>query len=248
MHGAWMAVALGALLGAEGSGPRMLTAEEIVSRNVAARGGLEKLRAIKTLRREGRTLFPEGSLEMKTVEVVQRPASIRTDTTFQGLTAVDSYDGKESWRVEPFQGRKDPERTSADEAKLAALAADLEFPFVDAKAKGNKLEALGVEDVDGTPAYKLRVLLKSGDTMIAYFDPDSFMLIRTVVRTLRRGAEREFETDYSDYEKVDGVFVPMLEASGKKDSPESEKVKVVYDKAAANVAVTPKSFSFPEGK
>ena len=236
------------LVGLGAFAAKPLSAEEIIAKHVVARGGLDKLRAIQSLRREGHLVYPESNMEMRIVEVVQRPARIRTDVTMQGLTSIDAFDGKEGWRVSPFGGRKDPEKLSADETKSMALEADLDFPFVDAKAKGHTLEALGLEDVEGTPAYKLRVSLKSGDQLTVFIDPDSFMLIRVVTRQFVRGAEQEWETDYGEYERVAGVWMPMVLESGGKGSESSHKSKVVYDRVEANVQVDEKRFAFPEVK
>jgi hypothetical protein len=53
------------------------------------------------------------------------------------------------------------------------------------------------------------------------------------------------ETDYGEYERVAGVWVPMTEASGPKGSNASQKQQVVYDRAEGNAAVDPAIFVFP---
>ena len=135
---------------------------------------------------------------------------------------------------------------SEDDAKSFRLAADLDGPFVNAKAKGHAVEYLGTEDVDGTLAHKLRVRLKWGGDVTAWIDSDTWMVMRDVRTTTVRGAEQEVETDYGDYEKVGGVFVPMSEESGPRNSPPASRGKSIYDKAEANVAVTADAFAFPE--
>ena len=108
---------------------------------------------------------------------------------------------------------------SEDDAKPFRLAADLDGPWVDAKAKGHTLEYLGTEDVDGTLAHKLRVQLKWGGDLTVWIDPDTWMVIRDLQKAMVRGAEQEVETDYGDYEKVGGVYLPMSEESGPRNSP-----------------------------
>ena len=41
---------------------------------------------------------------------------------------------------------------------------------MDYKAKGNTVELMGKEDVEGTPAYKLKVTKKSGNIEYDYLD------------------------------------------------------------------------------
>ncbi len=138
-----------------------------------------------------------------------------------------------------------PSSLSEDDAKPFRLAADLDGAFVNAKAKGHTLEYLGTEDVDGTLAHKLRVGLKWGGDVTVWIDPDTWMVIRDLQTTTVRGAEQETETDYGDYEKVGGVYVPMSEESGPRNSPSASRAKSIYDRAEANVAVAADAFTFP---
>lgn len=224
------------------------TADEIIARNVEARGGAEKLHALAVLKRSGRLVIPGMRLELKVVEWKAAAGAYRQEVTLQGLTAVQAYDGHEAWQVQPFEGRKDPSRMSADEAKGFALAADIEGPFVAYRAKGHSVEYLGTEDVDGTPAYALRVHLKWGDEATYWIDPDTWMVIRELDRQTIRGAEQLVETDYGEYEKVAGVYVPMTEEQGPKGSDASRRQKFVYDLAEANVPVPPGAFAFPDAQ
>src|SRR5262249_17736119 len=139
-----------------------------------------------------------------------------TEVSFQGMTAVNAYDGSEGWRTEPWQGRRDAFRLSADEAKGKARDADLDGPLVDWREKGHRVDYLGTEDVDATPAPKLRVTFKDGDVQIRYLDPDAFLEIRIEDHTFVRGVERISETDLGNYEEVAGVWMPLSLETGAK--------------------------------
>src|SRR4051812_6388794 len=147
-----------------------VTVDSIVARHVAARGGADKLAAVQSLRIDGKVVFGGGDFSVTAVvaQISKRPDSIRREFTLQGLTGIDAYDGKESWNVDPFQGRRDADRTSADDARGLSEDADFEGPLVNAEKKGSKVEYLGTDDVDGTQAYKLRVSLKNGDTQVVF--------------------------------------------------------------------------------
>ena len=225
-----------------------VTADDVIAKNIAARGGLERLRSLTSLRRTGRVIIPRANIDMSALRVVQRGGSVRDEITLQGLTQVNAYDGTQAWKIDPFQGRKDPERMSADEAKPLMIEGDLDLPLVDYQSKGYSAEYLGLEEVDGTPAYKLRLHHRSGDEILYYIDPDTSMIIRDVQKRTVRGAEQEVETDYGEYEQAGGVFVPMTEQSGPKGSDASQKQQVVFDKAVANEAPPAHFFSFPAGK
>ena len=229
-----------------GAAPALaITAEEIVAKNVEARGGAAALASLRSLRRTGRYVLPGRNIQITLTEVRERPGRIREEATYQGLTQIQAFDGEKGWQVQPFEGRKEPVLMSEDDAKPFRLAADLDGAFVNAKAKGHTLEYLGTEDVDGTLAHKLRVGLKWGGDVTVWIDPDTWMVIRDLQTTTVRGAEQETETDYGDYEKVGGVYVPMSEESGPRNSPSAERGKSIYDRAEANVAVAADAFAFP---
>jgi hypothetical protein len=222
-----------------------VTADEVVARNLEARGGAAALASLRSLRRTGRFVLPGRSILVTLTEVKERPGRIRQEATYQGLTQIQAWDGEKGWQVQPFEGRKDPAFMSEDDAKPFRIAADLDGPFVDARAKGHSLEYLGAEDVDGTLAHKLRVRLKWGGGVTVWIDSDTWMVIRDVQTLTVRGAEQEVETDYGDYEKIGGVFVPMSEESGPRNSPPAARGKSIYDKAEANVAVAGDAFALP---
>lgn len=225
-----------------------LDAEQLIAKHIEARGGVESLRALKSVQRHGHLIIPGANFNISASTLVVRGGGVRDEFAFQGLNFINAFDGKEAWKVNPSEGRKDPERMSSDEAKPLQLQADLDSPLLDYKAKGHSVEYLGLDDVEGTPAYKLRVHLKSGDEVLYYLDPDTYMIIRDVQKQLVRGAEQETETDYGEYEKVGGVYVPMSENSGPKNSDSSQKQQLVFDNAAANVAADPAQFAFPVRK
>src|SRR5512133_1190044 len=220
-----------------------LTVDELVAKNVAAKGGADALRALQSVRFTGKMLVNEGQFQLAYVETKKRPGEVRSEATLQGMTAIQAYDGQQGWKVYPFQGRKDPEKMSADDTKSLMEEAEIDGPLVDWKAKGSTVEYLGTEDVDGTSAHKLKVVRKNGDVTFVYLDPDAFLEIRKISQRMRHGAYEEVEPDLGDYEKAGGVFVPTSIEVGRKGSP--DKQVVVVDKVEANVPVDDTIFHFP---
>jgi len=222
------------------------TVDELVSKNVEAKGGANALQTLQSLRLTGKLLVNQGQIELAYLETKKRPDEVRTEASLQGMTQIQAYDGKEGWRVSPFFGRKDPERMSADDVKALIEDAEIDGPLVDWKAKGSSVEYLGTEDVDGTPAHKLKVVRKNGDVSFVYLDPDHFLEIRVVTQRMRHGAYEEVETDLGDYEKAGGVFVPTSIYSGRKGAP--DKQQIIIDKVEANLPVDDSIFHFPAPK
>jgi hypothetical protein len=219
------------------------TLDELVAKNIEAKGGADALRALQSLRLTGKMRVQQGQIQLAYNQTKKRPGEVRTEATIQGMTAVDAYDGKEGWRISPFGGRKDPEKMSADDAKPLTEDAEMDGPLVDWKAKQSTVDYLGTEDVDGTLAYKFKVVRKNGDVSFVYLDPDHFLEIRILTQRTRHGAQEEVETDLGDYEKIGGVFVPFSIETGRKGDP--DKQKVIIEKGEANVPVDDAMFHFP---
>jgi hypothetical protein len=221
-----------------------LSVDELVAENAAARGGLDKIEAIKSLKLEGKLRVSGGfgTIDVGYVQYKKAPDSVRTEGTVQGLTQVQAWDGKEAWQISPFQGRKDPERQSADDAKSLADDASIGGSLIGYRARGSQIDYLGTEDVDGTQAHKLKVTLKSGDIEYVFLDPDHFVEIRVVGQRKVRGTESEDTTDFGDYEQVAGVYFPFSIATHSKDGGD---LQITIEKAEANVAVEDALFAFP---
>jgi hypothetical protein len=220
-----------------------LTAAELVAKNIEAKGGAAALQSVKSLRREGRLIVNGGRFVLDLLETKQRPESIRTEISMQGLSQVQAYDGKEGWRIDPFGGRKDPERMPADDVREYAEDASIDGVLADASAAGLPIEYLGTEDIDGTDAHKLKVTRKDGGVQYVYLDPDYFLEIRVESQRTVRGVKRTSVTEYGNYEKVGGVFWPLSIESGIKG--EGDPAKFEYRTAVVNPEIAPDYFSFP---
>ena len=112
--------------------------------------------------------------------------------------------------------------------------ADFYGPLVDYEEKGNTIEYLGHDTVDGDDAYRLKVTLKNGDIVYYYLDPETFLEIRTETTQFIRGSVRESFSEMGSFKLVDGVYFPFAMESGNPRSP-GETSKITIDKIEANV-------------
>src|SRR5438309_3910639 len=220
------------------------TVDELVAKNIEAKGGATRTKNLQTLRETGKLLVPvQGLIELGYLQTKKRPDEVRTEASLQGMRQIEAYDSKEGWKISPFFGRKDPERMSADDVKALVEDTEIDGPLADWKAKGSTVDYLGTEDVDGTPAHKLKVVRKNGDVNFVYLDPDHFLELRIVTQRIEHGAQVEIETDLGDYEKVGGVFIPFSEEAGNKGS--TDKQKIIIERGDPNVAIDDAVFHFP---
>src|SRR5579859_6460081 len=223
-------------------GLRGQTAEELVAKNLQAKGGIEKMKAIKSIRMTGQ--FESGGFKAAVGQESKRPEMLRETFTVQGMTQVQAYDGSSGWQISPFGGRKDPELLGEDDVRGLAEDADFDGPLVDAQAKGNKIEYLGHDQVDGDDAYKLKVTLKNGDIFYYYLDPDTYIEIQVEKQQFIRRSVRESITMLGSYKPVNGVMYPYFIESGPKNNPD-QRGKITITKIEANVPIEDSEFKMP---
>src|SRR5438067_9011408 len=183
------------------------TADELIAKNIQAKGGMDKIKAIKTVRMTGK-LDAAGGFTGLIGQENRRSSLVRGTFTLQGMTQVQAYDGSAGWQIRPFGGRKDPQLMGEDDMRDLLIDADFDGPLVDYVEKGNKIEYLGHDTVDGDDALRLKVTLKNGDIIYYYLDPDTFLEIRIERREFIRGAVRESVTDLGSYKPVASVMFP----------------------------------------
>ena len=95
---------------------RAQSVDEIIAKYQQRIGGADKIQAIQSIRRTGK-YYGGGGFEAEVKYESKRPNKIREEFTFGGMTGVNAWDGKGGWKIEPWQGKKDPESLSEDEIK-----------------------------------------------------------------------------------------------------------------------------------
>jgi hypothetical protein len=220
------------------------TVDEVISKNVQAHGGLEKLKSVHSMRTLAK--FAQGSFRAEFRQENKRPDKVREEFIIQGMAQIQAYDGKAGWQISPFSGRKDPELMSQDDMKSLVVDADIDGPLVDYKEKGHKAELVGHDKVEGTDCFKIKLSMKNGDVRYYYLDADSYLELKLEIQTTIRGALQESELYFGDYEQVDGIYYPFALEQAQKGS--SSRSQISVEKIEHNVAVEDAHFSMPGAK
>ncbi|HYL85568.1 MAG TPA: outer membrane lipoprotein-sorting protein [Candidatus Angelobacter sp.] len=227
------------------------TADEIVKKAIAARGGLEKINAVQSERISGRVSLAQG-IEGTVVLELQRPHKLHSEIMVEGQKVVRVYDGKSSgWTVNPFAENKEVQPMPEEELKGMSEESDLDGPLVDYKAKGEQIELAGKEELDGKAVYHLKLTAKDGDVRSYFLDAATFLTVKWQgIRKIEDQA-MPWESNLSDYRDVDGLKFPFKIDQGSPGTPYQqsltiEKVEVNpkieeshFAKPAAPVAATP---------
>jgi hypothetical protein len=217
------------------------TVDELIAKNIQAHGGLEKLKAIKSLQTTGK--FVQQGMEFPFVTTLQRPGSVRIESKFQGQAFIMAYNGTTGWSINPFQGGStDPQKMSDEQVKELQDQANIDGPLVDYKAKGNKIEYIGKEDLEGTPVQKLKITEKDGDIKFWYLDEETGIELKQTSIVKQDNKEIEADSYFSDYKEVAGVM--MAHTTETRFQGQSTG-QMVLEKVDVNVPVDNTIFEMP---
>src|SRR6202521_2533901 len=219
------------------------TADEIVNKALAARGGAGKIKAVQSERVTGHITFAPGVEGAFTVEL-KRPHKMHTEITVEGQKIVRVYDGNAAgWVINPFTENKDVQPMSAEDLKSISDEADFDGPLLDYKSKGSQIELVGKETLDDKPVYSLKLTNKNGDVRFYVFDASSFLLLKW--EGMRKTGEQElpWESFFSAFHEVQGLKYPFRIDQG---SPGTEiKQTLTAEKIEINPQIDDSRFTKP---
>jgi outer membrane lipoprotein-sorting protein len=234
----------------EAAAPRMsvLTADQVVEKNVAARGGLEAWRKIQTMIWIGHVETSRGALpSVPFVMQLKRPNKTRFEVDSMGERTVRAFDGQHGWKVKPARnGDAGIKPYTQQEVTFAFRAQLIDGPLIDYQAKGNKVELEGVDEVEGHRAYRLKVELASGETDHVWVDAGTFLDLRYDRPSYgSAGAPATVSLFYRDYKTIDDVQIPGVVETGA--GPGQTPDRMVIDRIMLNPAMDDRTFVAPGG-
>jgi hypothetical protein len=223
--------------------PPLSPVDEIVNANIAARGGIEAIEAVQSIRAAG-TATASGGRVARVVQEIKRPGFYRLEFSSQGTTAVFAHDGKVGWQVAPLQGVLEPQIiTSEVDSEAGSDERDIEGPLVNWREKGHKVELVGREALPGGEADKLEVTLADGGIRYEYVDVATNQVVRIDKTKVIGRREVRLEEDFSDFREVDGLVFPFHIETHVADRPETITINV--EKVELNPEIDDSRFLFP---
>ena len=233
--------------------PEQPTAEQIIERNVAARGGADAWRRIQTMVWAGHMESADPNLPRLGFLLEQkRPNKTRFEVASLAQRTLRIFDGAHGWKARPNRdGSLDIRPYTAQELTFARQAPGLDGPLIDHLDKGILVDFAGTESVDGRSAYRLHVRLPAGEQQDLWIDAESFLEIR-YDRTsyTANGSPSVVRVAFRDYQTVEGLKVPgTLEIGAGPAGADSGRVpdRMVIERIALNAPLDDKTFDRPGG-
>ncbi len=214
----------------------------MIARHIEARGGMEKIMAIRTLAQSGRVETPAFVVLISGERM--RPNLLRIKYTVNGVTGEEGWDGSRAWEFNPSKGMKQAEYVTGAPALALQRGAEFDGPLVGYRDKGHMATYKGAEDIEGRMQHVITVILTDGNVMEYYLDAETLLVTRTrAVRPVHGGDELMTETVYGDYREVEGVLFPFQSQELAKDGAHNEVF--TWERMEANVVLEDAHFNKP---
>jgi hypothetical protein len=171
--------------------------------------GQDKLAQLKTMKMVVK--LSAMGMEMPMTMYKKRPAKMRMEVEMQGMKMIQTFNGVEGYMVAPWTGSTEPQKIGDDQIAQYKDQADMDGKFYNYKEKGNQLELVGIEDVNGKKAYKLKLIEKAAieggtaQTSYHFIDCENFNLVKITATANMQGVDTETEMYFTDYRQVEGV-------------------------------------------
>ena len=216
---------------------------DLIAKNVAARGGEDAWRQVSSLQLSGRMSLGQGVSVPYRIDQ-KRPLKMCMEYEFNERRVVQCVDGDSGWQFMPFLGRNVPEQLPAEEAYMIADTASIDGMLLNAYERGFKIEWQGREGVNDRAADKLKVSMPGGTVRWIYLDEATGLETRVEYTRVIRGKEHLVESLYSNWKAEAGLLFP-----GRTDTRMvgvSESQFVTVDKIVVNPAIEDQRFVMPD--
>lgn len=195
---------------------RAQTADTVVDKYLAAIGGRDSMSKLTSRRSTGTVTIstPGGDVSGPIEILLKSPNKSRAymslDLSAAGggqVTIEQKFDGTTGYAVNSMQGEIEMSANQLDNLRNNVFPS----PLLNYKDTGLKIEVLPGVKIGGKDTVGLQVTPKAGSAIKMFFDPETYLLLRTVstVNSPQMGGDIEQTSDFSDYRDVDGVKVPF---------------------------------------
>ena len=128
-----------------------------------------------------------------------------------GYQSINCWTDKGGWRTDPMSGTT--EQIPEDEYRFGKGQIYVGGPWLRYKEIGFNAELVGIAEVNGVSAFHIRFTMEGVDNSIDhFFDPNTYLLIRSNTMVEAQGMELEVITTYKDYKEIEGgVKLPHVQ-------------------------------------
>ena len=214
--------------------------EEIIAKNIEARGGKKALKKIKNRKIFISLKITSMNMDVKDTIYQERPDKyyLLADMGTMGITRAGS-DGKMAWEVSPFSGTRLREGEELSNTLIEYMFHGPDGPDVPYKT----MKTEGIEQINGKDCYKVVKTPEKGTERIVYYDKKSFMIVKTSIDDISPTGTFKLERYIEEYQKINNILFPYKIAIFIMDQRFYE---ITFEKIELNIEMPESIFDIPE--
>lgn len=190
----------------ESAMPDGVDAKTIITDYIDAIGGMAKVKSVKTMVSKYNADIMGQTAAMETGQKDNKMFYMEMSMA-GNVMQEQRYDGVQAKVGGMGQSQTITEGPELDALKEQANAFG-QLLYIDANSP-YKIDLKGIEDVNGSKAYKVQVTKASGDKVYEFYDVKSNLLVRSMMtQEVPGGAPQSVTTEIADYKAVNGVMFP----------------------------------------
>jgi hypothetical protein len=229
------------LAGQEPPRPALPRAEDLLDRAAAAAGSKEAFQKVKTIVLEAKVSVQD--MRIGSVVYHAGPRKHRQEVTREGLGKTEVVVcGDLAWVTDTITGSRFLK--GAERAQVFREVEQFARNFQGThtwRQEYRQVRTVAEENVDGKPAYKVRLTTQAGAVVINHYDKASGLLVRHEKTVDSPQGKRNVVEFYSDYRNVDGILHPF---AGRIVEGAAE-VRVTIERIEHNVDIPEERFTPP---
>ena len=183
---------------------RAQSVEDLIAKHIAARGGLEKIKALQSMRAEASIALQGMDIPLKLYAIDKK--AFKLEIFVMDAMGYQLLTDTKGWTFFPFQGQTEPKEFSAEEFESAKAQLDLQGPLVDYKTKNIKVESGGKQTIEGKECSVIKFTRANGDKGTIWLD-DKFLILQKTESVKANGQSVDQTTIYRSYQTSPEGFV-----------------------------------------
>lgn len=194
----------------------------------------------------------QGGMKIPVEVVRMRDGRTYTQITLMGNTmTMQAFDGTTSWTTN-FMSMEAEKSTSDETENAKRFAGDFPEALLQYKKLGYTPTLMGTETVDGTPCFKIKLekktqLVEGKETEnveYLFIDQENKVPLMMEAEIMEGEMKGKIgQTKFSDYQEVEGVYIPFSNVSGIKGE---ESQTIQFESIVINAKIDETKFNFPK--